>query len=64
MNAFIIAVGDELLSGRTLDYNSHWISKRLTGLGFQVAGISVVPDNSEEIRETVLRYLEKKPHLI
>ncbi|MBS7252137.1 MAG: competence/damage-inducible protein A [Candidatus Freyarchaeota archaeon] len=64
MNAFIIAVGDELLSGRTLDYNSHWISKRLTGLGFQVSGISVVPDNSEEIQETVLRYLEKKPHLI
>lgn len=64
MKSFIIAVGDELLSGRTLDYNSHWISKRLTGLGFEVSGISVVPDSLEEIEEIVRRYLEKEAQLI
>ena len=64
MKSFIIAVGDELLSGRTLDYNSHWISKRLTGLGFEVSGISVVPDSLKEIEEIVRRYLEKEAQLI
>jgi molybdenum cofactor synthesis domain-containing protein len=64
LKAFIIAVGDELLSGRTLDYNSHWVSRRLTGLGFQVSGISVVPDILEEIEETVKKCLEKKANLI
>ncbi|MGQ9723089.1 MAG: competence/damage-inducible protein A [Candidatus Jordarchaeum sp.] len=64
MKTFIIAVGDELLSGRTLDYNSYWISKRLTGLGFEVSGISVVPDSLKEIEEIVLRYLEKEAQLI
>lgn len=64
MKTFIITVGDELLSGRTLDYNSHWISKRLSGLGFDVSGISVVPDNLEDIEEIVKGYLNKKAELI
>lgn len=64
MKSFIITVGDELLSGRILDYNSHWISKRLSGLGFEVSGISVVPDNLEDIVEVVKRYLDKEAGLI
>ncbi len=64
LKSFIIAVGDELLSGRTLDYNSHWISKRLTGLGFEVSGISVVPDSLKEIQEIVKKCLEKDAELI
>nr|MDO8089912.1 molybdopterin-binding protein [Candidatus Sigynarchaeota archaeon] len=64
MKTFIIAVGDELLSGRTLDYNSHWIAKRLTGLGFEVSGITVVPDSFEEIRDALERYLGKGAELI
>ncbi|MEM2145006.1 MAG: molybdopterin-binding protein [Candidatus Jordarchaeaceae archaeon] len=64
MKTFIITVGDELLSGRILDYNSHWISKRLTGMGFEVSGISVVPDNLEDIEEVIKKYLNKKAELI
>jgi molybdenum cofactor synthesis domain-containing protein len=64
LKTYIIASGDELLDGKTLDYNSHWIAKRLTGLGFEVSGISVVPDSLEEIGEAVKKYLEKGAELI
>ncbi len=40
----IIAVGDELLEGRTADTNSRRILRALGAHGVQVAGIRVVPD--------------------
>nr|MDO8080986.1 molybdopterin-binding protein [Candidatus Freyarchaeota archaeon] len=64
MKTYVIAVGDELLNGKILDYNSHWIAKRLTGLGFEVSGISVVPDSLEEIEGVIKRYLDKEAELI
>jgi molybdenum cofactor synthesis domain-containing protein len=45
----IIAVGDELLGGFTLDTNSHWLAQRLRGLGFPVKRITVVRDRGEDI---------------
>ncbi len=42
--AAIVAVGDELLSGRTLDTNSHWLAAQLTELGFRVQRVLVAPD--------------------
>jgi nicotinamide-nucleotide amidase len=42
--AHILAVGDELLLGRTVDTNSAHISRVLTDLGFAVARIQVVGD--------------------
>ena len=51
--AYIVAIGDELLTGKTLDYNSHWIAKRLTGLGVQVLRITVIPDDIASISEVI-----------
>ncbi|MEM3466504.1 MAG: molybdopterin-binding protein [Candidatus Jordarchaeales archaeon] len=59
LRIYIIAVGDELLSGRILDYNTHWVAKRLSGIGFTVVGASMVPDNKGEIVEAVRRALSK-----
>lgn len=59
MRVYIVAVGDELLSGRVLDYNTHWIAKRLSGIGFTVVGASIVPDDKDEIIEVVRRALSK-----
>ena len=59
MKVYIVAVGDELLSGRVLDYNTHWIAKRLSGVGFNIVGASIVPDDKEEIVEAVRRALSK-----
>ena len=53
MYAYIVAIGDELLTGKTLDYNSHWIAKRLTGLGVQVLRITVIPDDIASISEVI-----------
>ena len=53
MYAYIVVIGDELLTGKTLDYNSHWIAKRLTGLGVQVLRITVIPDDIASISEVI-----------
>ncbi len=47
--ARLIAVGDELLNGRTLDANSHEIQPRLARRGVTVGGVAVVPDRDGAI---------------
>jgi molybdenum cofactor synthesis domain-containing protein len=53
----IIAIGDELLGGFTLDTNSYWLAQQLRRLGFPLKRITVVPDRLEEIVEHVRRDL-------
>ena len=45
MLARIIAIGDELLFGRTIDTNSAHLSRTLTDLGFTVIGTQTVGDD-------------------
>ncbi len=45
----IIAIGDELLEGRTVDSNSQRIQRALGGHGVQVALIQVVPDTPSAV---------------
>ena len=49
----IIAVGDELLEGRTADTNSGRIQRALGGHAVQTAGIQVVPDTGQAIRRAL-----------
>ena len=51
MKTWIIIIGNEILVGRILDTNSHWLSKRLTDLGYSVERIVVVPDREKDIIE-------------
>lgn len=51
MKTWIIIIGNEILVGRILDTNSHWLSKRLTELGYNVERIIVVPDRENDIIE-------------
>ena len=53
----IIAVGDELVGGFTLDSNSHWLSERLRLLGYPVKRITAIRDRPEEIVEQLQREL-------
>jgi nicotinamide-nucleotide amidase len=53
----IIAVGDELLGGFTLDTNSNWLAQQLHRLGYPLKRITVIPDLPEEIVEHVRRDL-------
>ena len=53
MKVLIIAVGNELLNGKVHDYNSYWIAKRLTNLGYEVVRIFTIPDELGAIIESL-----------
>ncbi|HEV8597064.1 MAG TPA: competence/damage-inducible protein A [Candidatus Dormibacteraeota bacterium] len=49
----IVAIGDELVGGFTLDTNSHWMAERLRLLGYPVKRVTQVRDRPHEIVEQV-----------
>jgi nicotinamide-nucleotide amidase len=53
----IVAIGDELVGGFTLDSNSHWLTERLRLLGFAAKRVTQIRDRPEEIVEQVQREL-------
>ena len=53
----IVAIGDELVGGFTLDTNSHWLAERLRLLGFPVKRVTAIRDRPQEIVEQVRREL-------
>lgn len=60
----IICIGNELLIGKTLNTNAHWLAKRSTTFGITVKRITVVSDNVNEIANAVHETLKKKPKFI
>jgi nicotinamide-nucleotide amidase len=54
----IVAIGDELVGGFTLDTNSHWMAERLRLLGYPVKRVTQVRDKPHEIVEVVRRELD------
>jgi molybdenum cofactor synthesis domain-containing protein len=60
----IICVGNELLIGKTLNTNSHWLAKRATALGANVQRITVVSDDVSEIAIALREALRRKPRFI
>ena len=57
MASAVIAIGDELLGGFTLDTNSHWLAQQLRLLGYPLKRVTVVRDRQNEIVEQVRRDL-------
>jgi len=55
MASSIVAIGDELVGGFTLDTNSHWLTERLRLLGHPVKRITVIRDRAGEIVDQVRR---------
>jgi len=53
----IVAVGDELVGGFTLDTNSHWLAERLRLLGYPVKRTTAIRDRPQEIIDQVHREL-------
>ena len=60
----IICVGNELLIGKTLNTNSHWLAKRATSLGAMVKRIIVVGDDADQIAKAVREAVKRKPKFI
>lgn len=49
----LIIIGDEILSGRTLDANTQHIAKTMGELGIDLAEVRVIPDDEQKIINTV-----------
>jgi nicotinamide-nucleotide amidase len=60
----IVCVGNELLIGKTLNTNAHWLAKRITTLGLNIKRITVVGDNLEDISAAVKEAIQRKPCFI
>ena len=53
VNAAIIIIGNEILSGRTLDINTQFLSKWLNNLGVEVAEVRTIADKEQLIVKCV-----------
>jgi len=62
--AEILAIGNELLIGQTLDTNSNWLAQRLHALGWIVERITTVRDSLKSIRDSLLEALDRSPELL
>lgn len=54
MNAVILSLGDELMTGATVDTHSAWLSRRLLDVGVTVVRHVTVGDDPERIRQAIL----------
>ena len=52
-SARILAIGDELLLGRTVDTNSAWLARWCADRGFTVTGMQVMPDDEDLLVATL-----------
>lgn len=52
-NAVLITIGDEILSGNTVDTNSNFIAAELKNIGIKVSQIFTISDEIETIKETI-----------
>jgi nicotinamide-nucleotide amidase len=63
INAEILAIGDELLYGQTLDTNSHWISAELDKVSIKVVRRTTVGDQEDQILQA-LKEAEQRAQII
>ena len=61
MSACIIAIGDELLNGFTLDTNTQWLKEELSKSNVNVTKSIIIPDDeifiSHELKKTLMRIM-------
>jgi nicotinamide-nucleotide amidase len=57
----IVCVGNELLIGKTVNTNAHWLAKRVTSLGLNVKRVTVVGDNLGDISAAVSEAAQRGP---
>jgi len=64
LNVEIVCVGNELLIGKTLNTNAHWLAKRITSLGLNVKRVTVVGDNLEDISAAIRETVQRAPYFV
>ena len=64
VNVEIICIGNELLIGKIMNTNAHWLAKQTTNLGANVQRITVIQDNLTEIANAINEAKTRKPTFI
>ena len=49
MNVVILSIGDELLSGNTVNTNFSWIARKLSDIGCSITYQATAPDSKSSI---------------
>lgn len=57
----IICVGNELLTGHTLNTNAHWMAREVTKVGGMVRRVTVIRDEVDEISRSIKESVKRKP---
>ena len=60
----MLAVGKELLIGRTLNTNAHWLGKRMARLGSMLKMVTTVDDDLNEISSALKGALKRSPEFL
>lgn len=60
----LLIVGNEILLGKTLDTNSHWLAGQITRLGGTVERIVKIGDDLPEIQRGIREALRRKPRIL
>ena len=60
----MLAVGKELLIGRTLNTNAHWLGKRMARMGSMLKMVSTVDDDLKEISSELKAALGRSPEFL
>lgn len=60
----VLSVGNELLSGITLNSNAHWLAGQIAAAGGTVKRVTVVRDELGEISAAVKESLARKPDIL
>lgn len=53
MHITLISIGDELLSGRTVNTNASWLGERFAAAGYRVHSVLTIGDDLQEITKTI-----------
>jgi molybdenum cofactor synthesis domain-containing protein len=60
----MLTVGKELLIGRTLNTNAHWMGKRLAWMGSMLKEVTTVDDDLDEIGSALMGALKRAPSFL
>lgn len=60
----ILCVGNELLSGFTLNTNAHWLAGQIAAAGGTISRVTIVRDDLGEISAAVKESLARKPDIL
>ncbi len=60
----IITIGNEILIGQTLDTNSNWIARQVTGRGWNLQRVTQVRDTLHAISDEVREALRRSPTVL